>query len=221
MLKAPLAQAVLAWLLGAYLVFALRTTRWTLIGAHHVAPCFVDRAAVVAFWHERLPLMPQLWIMARQAAAPMALHVLVSRHRDGRLIGAVMRRFHVGLVFGSSSKGGPNSLRASAERLRTGDHIVITPDGPRGPRRAAAPGVAQLAAIAGVFVLPTAAQTTRRITLNTWDRMAVPLPFGRGVIVCGAPIEVQRDHWQDALPSIAAALTDAADEADRLCHARM
>jgi lysophospholipid acyltransferase (LPLAT)-like uncharacterized protein len=219
MLKAPLAQAVLAWLLGVYLTFALRSTRWTLVGGDHVAPCFVDRAAVVAFWHERLPLMPQLWRLARRAGAPMALHVMVSRHRDGRLIGAVMRRFGVGLVFGSSSKGGPGSLRASARLLAGGDHIVITPDGPRGPRRAAAPGVAQLAALAGACVLPTAAQTTRRVTLNSWDRMVVPLPFGRGVIVCGAPIAVPREGWQAALPAIEAALTAAAGEADLLCHA--
>jgi lysophospholipid acyltransferase (LPLAT)-like uncharacterized protein len=219
MLKGRWAQAVLAWLLGTYLLIALRTTRWTLVGAEHVAPYFCDRAGVVAFWHERLPLMPQLWVLARRAGAPMALHVLVSRHRDGRLIGAVMRRFQVGLVFGSSSKGGAASLRASAGRLAAGDHIVITPDGPRGPRRVAAPGVAQLAAIAAVTVLPTAAQTTRRVTLGSWDRMVLPLPFGRGVIVCGAPIAVDRAAWRDALPRIAAALDAAAAQADLLGHA--
>jgi lysophospholipid acyltransferase (LPLAT)-like uncharacterized protein len=49
--------------------------------------------------------------------------------------------------------------------------------------------------------------------------MVVPLPFGRGVLVCLPPISVPRDGWQDALPEIAAALTAAADRADRLCGA--
>jgi lysophospholipid acyltransferase (LPLAT)-like uncharacterized protein len=48
--------------------------------------------------------------------------------------------------------------------------------------------------------------------------MVVPLPFGRGVIVCGEPIEVPRDGAEAALPRIAAAITAATDEADRLCR---
>jgi lysophospholipid acyltransferase (LPLAT)-like uncharacterized protein len=220
MLKGRRAQAILAWLLGAYLATVLRTIRWKLVGEANVAPCFKDQAAVVAFWHERLSLMPQLWLEARRRGAPMNLHVLVSRHRDGRLIGRLMQRFGVGLVHGSSSRGGAASLRTCIALLQAGDHIVITPDGPRGPRRVAAAGVAQLAAMAGVPVLPTAAQTTRRVTLDSWDRMVLPLPFGRGIIVCGAPIAVDQTDWASSLPRIAAALDAAADEADRLCHVR-
>ncbi|MEJ0049385.1 MAG: hypothetical protein WDN04_27210 [Rhodospirillales bacterium] len=28
----------------------------------------------------------------------------------------------------------------------------------------------------------------RRYTLNSWDRMMLPLPFGRGVLVCLPPL---------------------------------
>jgi hypothetical protein len=74
-----------------------------------------------------------------------------------------------------------------------------------------------LAALAGVPILPCAAQTSRRIVLRTWDRMALPLPFGRGVVVCGPAITVTRDSWRDALPTITAAMNQAADRADLLC----
>lgn len=225
-LRHPRTLALGARALGAYLRFALRTTRWTLHGADlgrylHATP------AVFAFWHERLPLMPALWTMAlreRDAAHGRRgrMHVLVSRHQDGRLIGDMMRDFGLDLVHGSSSKGasqkgGASSLRALLAVLAAGDQVVITPDGPRGPRRHLAGGVAQLAALAGVPVLPCAAQCTRRRVLPTWDGMILPLPFGRGVLVCGAAIHVARDCWADSLPLIAAALTRAADEADALC----
>jgi hypothetical protein len=49
--------------------------------------------------------------------------------------------------------------------------------------------------------------------------MVVPKPFGRGVLVCRPTIAVPRDGWQDAAPAIAAAMTEAAAEADRLCTA--
>jgi lysophospholipid acyltransferase (LPLAT)-like uncharacterized protein len=110
-------------------------------------------------------------------------------------------------------------MRALLAVLAAGDQVVITPDGPRGPRRQLARGVAQLAALAGVPVLPCAARSTQRRVLPTWDRMILPLPFGRGVLVCGAPIHVPRDHWADSLPVIAAALTQAADQAEALCAA--
>ena len=145
------------------------------------------------------------------------MHVLVSQHRDGRFIGAVVSRFALNVVLGSSTRGGAKSLRLLLNLLAGGDHIAITPDGPRGPRRVAAAGVAQLAALSGAPILPCAAQTTRRWVLRTWDRMVVPRPFGRGVVVCLPTIAVGRDAWQDALPAIGAALTAAVERADRLC----
>src|SRR5277367_6455661 len=93
-----------AALLGHYLAFALRTTRWTLHGAEHVGPHIAGKPAIVAFWHERLPLMPALWRLAR--GRPARVHVLVSRHRDGRFIGQVIGRFRVEIMHGSTSRNG-------------------------------------------------------------------------------------------------------------------
>jgi hypothetical protein len=219
LLRHPATQAVLVWLGGLYLIFALRTTRWVLDGAEHLAPCAAGQTTVAVFWHERLALMPMLWLTLRRMDHAQRGHVLVSQHRDGRLIGSVMRRFGVGLVFGSSRRGGAASLRTALPLLARGEHLIMTPDGPRGPRRVAAPGVAQIAALARVPVLPCAAQTSRRRVLRSWDRMVVPLPFGRGVLVCLPPIAVARESWEAAVPRIAAALTAAADRADRLCGA--
>jgi lysophospholipid acyltransferase (LPLAT)-like uncharacterized protein len=223
LLRHPIAQAGLAKLLGLYLGFALRTTRWSLEGHEHMAPHAAGAPVVVAFWHERLPMMPMLWLRARQSHEGRnthnRVHVLVSQHRDGRFIGAVVSRFALNVVLGSSSRGGAKGMRVLLNLIGGGDHIAITPDGPRGPRRVAAAGVAQIAALSGVPVLPCAAQTTRRWVLRTWDRMVVPKPFGRGVVVCLPTISVPRDAWEDAVPAIGAAMTAAADKADQLCLA--
>jgi lysophospholipid acyltransferase (LPLAT)-like uncharacterized protein len=230
LLRAPRAQAFLAALVGRYLAFALRTTRWTLYGEEHFAPHALGLPAIVGCWHERLPMAPQLWVIARARAAGRArqphAHVLVSRHIDGRFIGGVLRRFSVGIVHGSTRRGGRDrggaaGARALLARLADGDHVVLTPDGPRGPRRTAAPGIAQLAAWSGARVLPVGAQTSLRWVLPTWDKMVVPLPWGRGALVCGPTISVAPDEWEAAAPAISAALSDAADEADRLVARRV
>ncbi len=214
-------QAALARLLGRYLAFALATTKWTLEGEEHLAAMVGGHPHIVAFWHERLPMMPMLWLMYRRLprALPRRVHVLVSQHRDGRFIGAVIARFRMDVVLGSSSRGGAASLRGLVRLLGSGDLVAVTPDGPRGPARKAAPGIAHLAALSGAPVVACAAQTSRRQILSSWDRMVIPRPFGRAVMVCRPPIAVTREGWRDAVPAIEAALTAAADEADRLCPA--
>ena len=228
LLRSAAVQAVTARAVGAYLSLALRTTRWTIVGQEHIAAHVAGQPAIATFWHDRLPLLPALWFAMQRQGAQGTPHVLVSKHRDGRFIGAVVQRFGVRVVHGSSSKnnsardvsekGGAASVRALLAVLQAGQHVLITPDGPRGPSRRAAPGVAQIAGLSGVPVLPVGAQASRRRRLPTWDRMVVPLPFGRGAIVCGAPIAVPRDGWEAALPAIEAALSEAADRADALCR---
>jgi lysophospholipid acyltransferase (LPLAT)-like uncharacterized protein len=229
LLQGEFIQRAAARLLGLYLDLALRSTRWTIEGRSHIAPYLGDGAVIVAFWHERLPLMPALWAEARRANPQRRAAVLASRHRDGRFIGSVLGRFGVRVVHGSTGtikpgservrdRGGAAGLRALLTALEDGEAVVITPDGPRGPRRVAAPGAAQLGALSQAPVVPASGQIRHRITLRTWDRMVLPLPFGRGALVCLAPVFVPPNGVSTSLPGIEAALTQAADRADALCQ---
>jgi lysophospholipid acyltransferase (LPLAT)-like uncharacterized protein len=219
LLRSPPVQYLLPRLVGRYLCMVLHTNRWTLDGAENFAPHGAGSPAVFSFWHEHLPLMPALAMLARRSPAyrPAPIYTLVSRHRDGQVIGAVVRQLGIEPVLGSTSRGGAAGFRQLLRLLVHGAMVGITPDGPRGPRRQAAQGVAQLAALAGVPILPCAARTSRRLVLNTWDRMPLPLPFGRGVVVCGPAITVRRDSWREALPGITVAMNQVAERADRLC----
>jgi lysophospholipid acyltransferase (LPLAT)-like uncharacterized protein len=221
--RAASVRAALAWLIGSYLSFALATTRWTVHGWEHLGP-YVDvgHPVIVAFWHERLPLMPALFVRARRRRPGLRAAVLASRHSDGRLIGEMMRRFGTTVIHGSTARGGDDRGGATALRQmlayrKGGGYIVLTPAGPRGPRRVAAMGMAQLAALSGEPVVPAAGQTSRRRVLDTWDRMVLPLPWGRGVLVCGPAIRVARGGVEAGLEAITTALTAAADRADQLC----
>ena len=223
LLRRPWVQAVFAALLGRYLAFALRTTRWTLHGEAYLGPHVGPHPAIGAFWHERLPLMPALWTLvhARSGGRSRA-HVLVSRHNDGRFIGEVVRRFNLEMVHGSTrhkgrDRGGAAGARTLLGVLQAGDHVVITPDGPRGPRRVAAPGWRNWPRAPAFRCCLARRRTSRRWMLPSWDRMVLPLPFGRGVIVCGEPIAVPGDGAEVALPRIEAAITAATEQADRLC----
>jgi len=223
LIRHPRTQAMLARLLAGYLGLVYRTTRWTLLGEEHL-PQIVSGAegrgggSIVTFWHERLTMMPMLWVLAQRHPGldltGREAFVLISGHRDGRLISNVVARLGLQTVVGSTREGARAGALGLLRRLRQGHFIAITPDGPRGPRRRAAPGVAELAAMGGVPVCPIGASSSRARVFRSWDRAMLPLPFGRGVLVLGAPIMVDRDAADAALPMIEAALTAACDTAD-------
>jgi hypothetical protein len=220
----PFVQKAAAVLLRLYLGLVYRTTRWQLLGVDggaFTAP--PGQAVILAFWHERLPLAALGWRLAARHVGDVGgrrAQVLISRHRDGRLIADTVRPFGIDVVHASSSKGGAAGLRQMLRILAGGGVAVITPDGPRGPARQAAQGVAQLAAMSGVPVLPCAVASSRMKLAGSWDRMRIPLPFARGYAVVGAPVVAARDDAMAALPLITAGLNAACDRADALAAGR-
>ena len=217
LLNATSTRAALSWIAGFYMDAVARTTRWEIEGTEHIAAWAAGGPVIVAFWHECLPaLLPILFLEGRRNGWTRPGVVLASRHRDGRLIGNAARYFGLGLVLGSTSRGGAVGLRNLVLAIKAGTDVGLTPDGPRGPRRVAAAGFVQLAALTGAPILPCAAWTRRAITVNSWDCMRLPLPFGRGRLVCGQLIAVPRHGAETGLPRIQAAMTEAMARAEAL-----
>jgi len=218
LIRHPTTQSFLAGLIGRYLGFCYRTTRWTLVGEANILPhARRGEPLIVAFWHERLPMMPMLWTVVHAQypeTAHWVPHVLVSQHRDGRFIGDIVSRFRLVMIHGSTSRGGAAAMRAMLKVLREGSPVAITPDGPRGPRRVSNEGAAQIAGLSRIAVLPTAASTRRHKLLPSWDRMMLPLPFTRGVLVCGEPVRVDAKDSHAGAEIITTALNEACRLAD-------
>lgn len=105
-------------------------------------------ANILAFWHGR-----QL-MMARLPYGGRGVDILISRHRDGELISRAMRSFGFSSVRGSTTRGGSVALKTLIRRARAGHDLVITPDGPKGPRQIAQPGVIHLAKATGLPIFP-------------------------------------------------------------------
>ncbi|MEL6267369.1 MAG: DUF374 domain-containing protein, partial [Pseudomonadota bacterium] len=126
-------------------------------------------------------------------------------------------------------KGGAQALTGAAAELAAGSVVAITPDGPRGPRRVAQTGSAQLAIELGIPVFPVAFSARPAFAAGSWDRFLVPLPFGRGAIVMGEAItaadvpaapgegrEGERARVEALTRLIEARLCEVTDRADRL-----
>lgn len=199
------------------------TIRWTVLGAEHRDALVAGGGPFIAgFWHGRLLFSPFWAPRGRRTLA------IISNNHDGALIAATVARFGVEAVRGSTSdprkrfrnKGGHAAFSTALTALESGAVVGITPDGPRGPRMRAQPGIAALSIAAQVPVLPVAFSTRRGRLLRGWDRFLVPLPFDRGWLVFGPPINPP-PRGSDALleahrATVEAALNDVTATADRL-----
>ena len=206
-----------------YVRFCYWTSRWEQV--NFASPKgFIDgqQPFIAAFWHGRLLMMPFAWPGGDQ------LFILISRHRDGALISNTMTRFGMKSIRGSTEreaggndKGARAALTEMLRKLKTGACIGFTPDGPRGPRMRASDGLAALARLSGAPVVPCACAMRRRRILSSWDRMVLPLPFTRGVLMWGDPISVPADAKGPALEAARLAIENAmivlTREADRRC----
>ena len=76
LLRSRPVQYLLPRLMGRYLWLILHTNRWTLDGAENFAPHGAGSPAVFSFWHEHLPLMPALAMLARRSPVyrPAPIH---------------------------------------------------------------------------------------------------------------------------------------------------
>jgi lysophospholipid acyltransferase (LPLAT)-like uncharacterized protein len=127
------------------------------------------------------------------AKPPRRLGVLASAHRDGKLIARGARRFGYQPILGSSRRGGATALRGMSRLLLQGTTVVITPDGPKGPRMRFKAGAVKAAQMTGVPLVALTGSARPRKRFDSWDRFCLPLPFARGIIHFGPPIFVPRD----------------------------
>ncbi len=147
--------------------------------------------AVLAFWHNRAVMMPIACRDRRRTPC-----IMNSQHRDGEIATRAAARWGIRAVRGSATRGGAAGFLQLLRAYRDGEDIAVVPDGPRGPRYVAKPGVIYLARAAGAPIYPVTYAASRAWQLHSWDRLVIPLPFSEIVYVFGEPLEVPR-HCTD------------------------
>lgn len=192
-------QAAGGALIAGYLRLVYRTSGLLVEPEDAYEKVDAELPVIIAMWHGQHLLMPFIRRPYHD------VRVLVSRHRDGELNALAAERLGVGTIRGSGDmsgrfhrKGGVSAFRAMLEALHNGVTVALTADVPKVSRRAGE-GIVKLAALSGRPIVPVAMATSRRIELNTWDRTAVNLPFGRCAGVLGEWVRVPADADEAAL----------------------
>lgn len=172
---------------GRWFVAGLaRTWRIRREGEEHLVAGRVGGGHFMALWHGSM-------IVALPGHRGPDYTVLVSQSGDGDISARLLGSFGHGVIRGSASRGGARALREMLRALEGGGILVVTPDGPRGPRHSMNPGLAWMARATGRPIVPCAFVCDRAWRFSSWDRLAIPRPFARVAYVYGEPVAVARD----------------------------
>ena len=187
-------QRFFAWLLWAILRCIAATLRYRIRDPHN----FLERKdisqAIYCVWHNRLALCMKMYFtfgVERHSKAGIA--GLVSASRDGAFLSAILERFGVQPVRGSSSRRGAQALLELKTWAERGYDLAITPDGPRGPRYIVQDGAMSLAQMTGLPVLPASYHLKWKIQLKSWDGFQIPLPFSICEVTAGKIFHMPRE----------------------------
>jgi lysophospholipid acyltransferase (LPLAT)-like uncharacterized protein len=168
------------------LIFLTCRKRWR-VEAENINP-YTDTAGrrhLYCVWHDQI-LTTVFFRRPRRVAA------LVSRHQDGSYLADAMQLVGITPVRGSSSRGGAKAMRQMLDAARE-LHVVITPDGPRGPRRQVKDGIVFLASHSGRAIVPSATACRRGWRIRgSWTELLIPRPFTTVFAIGGTPLEVAR-----------------------------
>ncbi|MAE63056.1 MAG: hypothetical protein CMJ18_02185 [Phycisphaeraceae bacterium] len=210
----------LAGLAGAGLLWPwMKSLRLEMIWREQASDPFRSDASdryIYAFWHESI-----LGALRAGFQRLDLFTVMIGRHQDGEIITQIVRPYGISVARGSTSRGGRAALRRMmADSARR--NLLITPDGPRGPRRKVQAGVVWLSSATGMPIVPLGVGFSRARRAGSWDRFAVPWPLSRVVAVSGAPIVVPPDLEKEQIDAwtrrVEDAMLETTSTAESMCH---
>lgn len=152
-----------------------------------------EQQVLYAFWHDGIfgTLCPP--------GTCRGLKALISQHADGEWIAQVCQWLGLGVVRGSTTRGGRQAVLSMLRSVGGEANLAITPDGPRGPRREMQPGAVWIASSSGLPIVLIGVGYARAWRANSWDRFGIPVPGSRVTAVFSQPIQVPADLDRDGL----------------------
>lgn len=196
----PAFQVAAGTTFASYFKLVARTTRFVIEPEDIFEAIDPSLPVIVTFWHGQHFLTPFAMKPHHKAK------VLISRHADAEINAIAAEKLGVGTIRGSGAtsrrdfhrKGAVSATYEMLDTLAQGVNVAMTADVPKIARKAGL-GVVTIARYSGRPILPLAMATRNRITLKSWDRASLNLPFGPGAAVVGEPIFVPRDADEPAL----------------------
>ena len=162
------------FLIPPFAYVLMRIVWYTTRKKFHYISEIEDKQYVCVTWHGELFLSPQAY---RSIHKKNPASAIISSHFDGGLIAATLQFLNIRPLRGSSRKGAKQVLLQAFKSIKSGEEVLITPDGPKGPRHMMSDGAVGIALKSKlpIFVMNFTAESYWQ--LGSWDKFVIPKPF--------------------------------------------
>ncbi|WP_196793556.1 lysophospholipid acyltransferase family protein [Bartonella tamiae] len=196
LMNAKITKAVIVALMANYLRFVYWTSPLLKSSDDPKKAHDAFNPFIITFWHGRHIMGPFLRPKKETIIA------MFSRSADAEINARVGEKLGLKTVRGSGGrdkkqnvdKGGARALLTLKNALKSGKTTAMIADIAHGQAREAGKGIILLAKLSGRPIVPYIYSFSReKILEKTWDKTAIPLPFGRSIFLMGEPLYVPED----------------------------
>ncbi|MDB9777037.1 DUF374 domain-containing protein [Alphaproteobacteria bacterium] len=136
---------------------------------------------IILMWHNQIVGVPYSWKLDKK------VYNIVTDHPDGNLSNKIQKKFGF-ISIQRSSKKPTNIFRKLIQIGKNNECIFITPDAPHGPVNEINSNIYNLVKKIDANVICLSFKTNKKIILNTWDKLRIPMPFSKGFFYWGEMI---------------------------------
>lgn len=178
----------LAWI-GKYSVkLIFKTCKIEVEGLERFIVETQQRKCILALWHNRMSIFCEFFA---KFLPDIHYAAFLSKSRDGEPIARIVESYEGGSTIRVAHHLRHSALHAMIQRLKSSnDIVVITPDGPRGPRYKAKPGIFTAAKETNASIVTWTWEASRYWQFKTWDQFRLPKPFSTIKVRLGEPFTV-------------------------------
>lgn len=175
---------VFPYLVRFFVRLILWTSRVELVGVEAYYQAVKKHPSIIFLWHNRIVLCPNFYGEYLDRSCNYTAYV--SESRDGEWLALATESYPNGYTIRVPKRFKYESLRQFIKTLKK-SVVLITPDGPRGPKYKMKPGVIFAAVSSKAQLFPFSWSASKTWQLKSWDGLKIPKPFGKIIIGFGEP----------------------------------
>ena len=176
-------QTLVGFVISLYIKICFHTSLWYVRNNKELEKHIEKNSKIIViFWHSRLLMAPFCWNYSNN------FKMLISSHRDGRIISRAVSHLGIETIQGSSNKNKISSAKQIINELNQKNIIGITPDGPRGPNQKIKEGLISMQKKTNSVIFPLCYSAKFYKRLSSWDKFMFVYPFNKFVAIWGNPI---------------------------------
>ena len=168
---------------------------------HYITPIGEEQHVCVC-WHNELLMSPQAY---RKVHKKQAASAIISSHSDGSIIASTLSYLDIRALRGSSKRGAKQVLFQAFKSIKSKEEVLITPDGPRGPRHHMSDGAIGIALKSKLPIFVMSYKAKDYWQLGSWDKFVIPKPFSKidfylqSISLDGMELDEAKEYLKDKM----------------------